>query len=152
MVTFMVAILHDRCVIECFRYEGNISGELFSQFVRDKFPNISSKENNQKEKLFLQNGDPSQNRKMFQEAMDKINGKLLRIPHQPPDLNAIKNIFHLVTVYLRRDAIKNKIERETYEKFCIPVTNILHDFPSDLIDWTIALMPKLIDSVIKMKG
>ena len=64
-------IFHGRGVIECFRYEGNINGELFSQFVRDRFPHIFSKENNPKRKLFLQDGDPSQNCKMSQEAMDK---------------------------------------------------------------------------------
>ena len=83
MAKFMVAIYHDSGVIECFQYEGNINGELFSQFVRDRFPHIFSNGNNQKGELFLQDGDPSQNCKMSQEAMDKIPCRLFMIPLGP---------------------------------------------------------------------
>ena len=64
----------------------------------------------------------------------------------------IENIFHPVGVCLRKDAIMKKIKRETYEQFCNRVTNTLHNFSSDIIDRTIASVPKLIDAVIKMKG
>ena len=89
-------ISHGRGVIECFRHEGNINRELFSQFAMDRFPHIFSKENNQKGKLFLQDGDPSQNCKMSQEAMDKIPYRLFMIPPPSLDLNSIENVFHLV--------------------------------------------------------
>ena len=59
MTKFMVAISHGRGAIECFPYEANINGELFWQFVRDKFSHFFSKWNNQKGKLFLQDEDPS---------------------------------------------------------------------------------------------
>ena len=52
---FMVGISHGRGETECFPYEGNINGELFSQFVRDRFSHFFSKGNNRKGKLFLQN-------------------------------------------------------------------------------------------------
>ena len=151
MAKFMVAISHDRGVVECFWYEGIINGELFLQCVRDRFPHIFSKANNQKGKLFLQDGDPSQNCKMSQEAMDKISYRLLMISPSP-DLNPIENIFHLVGVCLRKDAIMKKVKIETYEQFCNRVTNTLRNFPSDIIDRTIASMPKLIDAVTRMKG
>ena len=54
MAKFMVVISHGRGVIQCFPYEGNINGELFSQFVRDRFSHFFSKGNNRKGKLFLQ--------------------------------------------------------------------------------------------------
>ena len=59
MAKFMVVISHGRGVIESFPYEGNINGELFSQFVRDRFSHFFSKGNNQKGKLFLEDEDPS---------------------------------------------------------------------------------------------
>ena len=83
MTNFLVAISHERGVIECFWYEGIINGELFLQCVRDRFPHIFSKANNQKGKLFLQDGDPSQDFKMSQEAMDKIPYRLLMISPLP---------------------------------------------------------------------
>ena len=46
MAKFMVVISHGRGVIESFPYEGNINGELFSQFVRDRFSNFFTKGNN----------------------------------------------------------------------------------------------------------
>ena len=118
MAKFMVAISHGRNAIECFQYKGNINGELFSQFVRGKFPHFFMKGNNQKGKQFLQDEDPSQNCKMSQEAMNKIPYRLLMIPPRSPDLNPMENIFHLVGVCLRKYAIMKKIKRETYEQFC----------------------------------
>ena len=105
IVKFMVPISHDRGAREWFWYEGNKNGELFSKFIGDRFPHNFSKANNQKGKLFLQCGDPSQNCKMSQESMNKISCRLFQITPQPPYLNPINNIFHLVGVCLRKDAI-----------------------------------------------
>ena len=149
---FMVAISHGRGVVQSFRYEGNINGELFSQFLRDRFPHIFSKGNNEKGELFLQTEEPSQNCKMSQEDIDKIPYRLFMILPRSSDLNPIENTFRLIGVCLRKDAIMKKIKRETYEQFCNRVTNTVHNFSSDIIDRTISSMPKLIDAVIKMKG
>ena len=127
-------LYHERDVIECFRYEGNINGELFSQFVRDRFPYIFSKGNNQKGKLFRQDGDRSWNFKMSQQAMDKIRYRLFMIPPRSSDLTPTESIFHIVGVCLRKDAIMKRIKRETYEQFCNYVTSTIHNFPSDIID------------------
>ena len=40
--------------------------------------------------LWLQDGDPSQNRKAACEAMGRCHSELLQIPPQSPDLNPIK--------------------------------------------------------------
>ena len=69
---FMVAFFQRRDVIECFRYERNINGELFSKFARDMFPHIFRKDTNQKEKLFLQNSGPSQMSKMSQNRWKNL--------------------------------------------------------------------------------
>ena len=118
MAKFMVAISHGRGVIECFPYEGNINRELFPQFVRDRFSHFFSKENIRKEKLFLQDEDPSENCKMPQEAMNKIPYRLFMTPPRSPDLNSIKSMFDFVGIFLRKDAIMKKIKIETYKQFC----------------------------------
>ena len=94
--------------------------------------------------MFLQDGDPSQNRKMSQESLTDYLGDPLGL--------LIENIFRLVGTWLRKDATKKKIKRGTYKYFCIRVTNTLHNFPSDIMDQTTASMTKRIDAVIKMKG
>ena len=147
MPKFMVAISHDRGVTECFWYGRNITGELFSQIVRDSFSHIFRKGNNQKEILFLQDCGPSQNTKMSYEAMDKILFRLFRIPSQSLDRNPILNIFNLFSEFLRKDGIK-KIKIETYEQFCNRVTKTLHNLPSDLKDQTIESMAKRIYAAI----
>ena len=92
---------------------------IFSQFVRDRFSHFFNKGNNQKGKLFLQDEDPPpRNCKISQEAMNKIPYRLFMMPPRSPDLNPIENIFHLVGVFLRKDAIMKKIKRETYKQFC----------------------------------
>ena len=131
LAKFLVAFSHGRGVTECFRCKENINRDLFSYFVTNKFSHIFSKGNNQKGKLFLQDGDPSQNCNIPQEAMDN---RLFRISPRFPGLNPIENKFHLAAVCLRKQNIKKKIKRETYKDFCIRVTNTLHNFPSDIID------------------
>ena len=128
MVKFVVAFFHGRGMIECFRYEGNINEELFLQFVRDRFPHVFSKRNNQKGKLFLQDGGTSNNCKMSQESMDKISYRLFMTPSRSPDLNTIENIFHFIGMCLRKDGFMKKIKRETYEQFCNCITNTLQTF------------------------
>ena len=72
-------------MIECIPYDGNINGELFPLFVRDRFSYFFRKGNNQKGKLFLQDGYPSRNCKMSQETMNKIAYRLFMIPRKSYD-------------------------------------------------------------------
>ena len=55
---FMVAISQGRGVIEYFQYDGNINGELFSQFVRDSFPIFSARGTIRKESCFCKMETP----------------------------------------------------------------------------------------------
>lgn len=125
MGRFMIAISDDMGVIESFRYEGNLNGELFSQFARDSFYHIFRMGNNQTKKAF--------------------SGRWIPVPglQDVPDLiNPIKNIFQLFRMCLRKDAVKKKIKRKTYEHFYICFTNTLRKFPSDIIDQTTSSISK----------
>ena len=149
---FMVAIAHGKGVIQAHQYYGYINGELFASIIKSRFPAIFAKGNNTKGKLFLQDGDPSQNCKLSRDAMDAVPCRLFKIPARSPDLNPIENVFHLVGKQLRKDALEKQIQDETFEQFSARVKQTLLAFPADIIDRTIESMPKRIDLVIKHNG
>lgn len=152
MAKFMVAIAHGRGVIKCHQYEGNVSGEMFSNFIEKHFPEMFLNGNNCNGKIFLQDGDPSQNSKLSLQAIDNVGCRLFNIPPRSPDLNPIENIFHLVGKKIRKDALQLDIKYESYQQFSERVKTALMNFPTDIIDRTIASMNKHIDDVIKLKG
>ena len=148
---FIVAIAHGKGVTKCFLYD-KLNGEMFADFVRENFPSMFENSANPCGKLFLQDGDPSQNSKPALEVMERVGCRLFKIPARSPDLNPIENIFHLIGKRLREQALKNRIERETFQQFVNRAVHMCLTFPSDIIDKTIESMPKRIDMVIKNKG
>ena len=84
--------------------------------------------------------------------MNKIPYRLSMIPPRSPDLNPIKNIFYLVGIFLRKDAIMKKIKRETYKQFCNRVQTHVTTFHQILQIEQLYPMPKLIGTVNKKKG
>ena len=152
MARFMVAIAYGKGVIGCHQYQGNIDGEKFAQMIKDNFPELFAKSANPIRKLFLQDGDPSQNSKLARDTMESLGYSLFSIPARSPDLNPIENTFHLIGKKLRKDAIDLKLEQETYEQFVRRVKRTVLDFDKDIIDRTIASMPRRVDAVIKCKG
>ena len=110
-----------------------------------------SKGNNRKGKLVLQDEDSSQNCKMSQEDLNKIPYRLSMILPWSPDLNPIRNIFYLVGIFLRKDAIMKKIKRGTYKPFCNRVLTHLITFHQILQIEQLHPMPKLIGAVIEKK-
>ena len=88
MARFMVAIAYNRGVIKCHHYEGAINSEMCKSFVEELFSDMFEKSANPKGKLFLQDGDPSQNSKLSKDAMDEVGCRLFKIPPRSPDLNS----------------------------------------------------------------
>ena len=66
---FFVAIAYNKGTILCEQYFGNINGDMFAQFVKDHFNETFKKSDNGEGKLFLQDGDPSQNSKKAKYAL-----------------------------------------------------------------------------------
>ena len=102
----MVAIAHGKGVIKCHHYNGNINAETFADFVKEHFPEMFTAGNNNKGRLFLQDG------------IDAIPCWRFKIPARSPDLNLIEKVFHLVGNQLRKDAIGKNISKETFEQRC----------------------------------
>ena len=149
---FMVAIAYGKGIIKCHQYNEHINGELFAEFIKEKFDNMFQSSANPRGRLFLQDGCPSQYSALAQEAMDKMNCRLFKIPARSPDLNPIENIFHLVGKQLKKDAVEKNLTNESFIAFSNRVKRTMLNFPSDIIDKTIASMPKRINMVIKNKG
>ena len=66
---FIVAISFNKGVILCEQYFGKISREMFAEFLHKHFKDAFEKSNNPKDKLFLQDGDPLQNRRKANNVM-----------------------------------------------------------------------------------
>ena len=149
---FMVEIAHEKRFTKCHHYNGNINAETFADFLKEHFPEMFKSGNNTKGRLFLQDGDPSQNSRMAQDAMDAIPCQLFKIPARSPDLNPIENVFHLVGKQLRKDAIEKNISKETFQQFCWRIKKNLLSFYPASVSKTIESMNKRVDAIIASKG
>ena len=149
---FFVAIAYGRGVLLAEQYEGNLTGEKFATFVREQFPRLFEMSSNPKGKLFLQDGDPSQNSRKAQVAMSEVGARKLAIPPRSPDINPIENVFHNVKRELRDYALQNNLTHETYPAFCARVKNTLLNFSPEIIDKTIASMDKRMKMIVTSKG
>ena len=145
----MTAIAYGKEVIAAEQYFGSINGATFSPFVYEHFASMFKKCPNLKGKLFLQDGDPSQNSCKARSAWGKIGAGKFSIPAHSPDLNPIENIFHIVKKRLHQDTLEMKIEREDFMEFSAQVKNTLEIVPVDVVDRTIQSMDKQIDLIVK---
>ncbi len=149
---FMVAIGYGCGVVLCEQYQGRLNGKLFADFVRDHFKETFKKSANPRGKMFLQDGDPSQNSGIARDAMFKMGAKKFSIPARSPDLNPIENLFHLVKRKLDEDALDRAIMFENFDNFCLRVKETILQSDKNTIDKTIGSMEKRIELVIKNKG
>ena len=151
MVKLMVAISHKSGVIKCHQYD-SINAEVCASFIKEHFPDMFKVSSNRKGKLFLQDGDPSQNSRLAIDAMDTVGCRLFKIPPRSPDLNPIENVFHLIGKRIHKQALAKNITKETYLEFSKRSKANVLAFSADIIDRTIESMPRRVKEVIKVKG
>lgn len=147
---FVVAISHGKGVVVCAPYD-NMNGSYFASFIDRNFDqmfNQAEKDSN----VFLQDGDPSQNSAVAQQAMRRTKAQLLSIPPRSPDLNPIENIFHLVSDQLRTDAIRNNLTSESFLHFQDRVQSTIRAIPLLTINNTIESMHNRLRRIIDTKG
>ena len=147
---FFVAISYGKGVILCEQYN-SFNGRYFKTLIERKFQRMF-RESQKASRLFIQDGDPSQNCALARAALKRVGAKLLAIPPRSPDLNPIENIFNIVKRILEADAIKKNISYETYEQFSARIVETFRKLDHTLIDSTIASMNKRIDAIIGNKG
>ena len=151
MVKLMVAISFDKRVVICKTYE-KLDGRYFAGFIDENFESTFALADKSALRLWVQDGDPSQNSAMARAAMNRANCQLLKIPPRSPDLNPIENIFKLVSDALRKQAITSRITTETYEQFKDRVISTIKSIPREVINKAIASMANRVDEIIKRKG
>ena len=117
MAPFMVAISYRKGIIAAEQYLGRISADPFSSFVDEHFASMFSECSNPKGKLFLHDGDQSQNICKPRSAWDKTGTRKFSIPARSSHLNLIENIFHFVKKTFHQDAMKMKTECKDFEEF-----------------------------------
>lgn len=150
VVHMMVGISHQKGVIKCQQYE-KMSGDYFATFIRKHF-NSMFEASGKSERLFLQDGDPSQNSKKALNAMEEVGANLLKIPPRSPDVNPIENFFHLLDTQLKQDALDKGITKESFEKFALRVKKTALNFPSLTIDNIIESMHKRMKMIVMGNG
>jgi hypothetical protein len=151
VVKLMVAISYDKGVVICKTYD-KLDGRYFANFIDENFESMFGTADKSLKRLWLQDGDPSQNSAMARAAMDRANCELLEIPPRSPDLNPIENIFKLVSDALRKQAIRSQNTKETYEEFKNRVVFTIQSLPLEVINNTIASMPNRVKEIIERKG
>ena len=70
--------------------------------MREQFLTVFENSCKKKSKLFLQDGDPSQNSRKVKEAIAAVGAQKFTVPARSPDLNPIENVFHNVQEAIAR--------------------------------------------------
>ena len=151
VVKLMVAISFKEGVVACEPYS-HMNGAYFADFIRRKFDAMFSKSDKHGSRLFVQDGDPSQNSKVARDAMAEMDAELFPIPPRSPDINPIENIFKLVGDNLRADALRFQISKESVEGFQARVIATIRSIPICTIDKTIASMDGRLSLLLKNGG
>ena len=151
VVKMMVAISHGKGVLMCERYE-KMNADYFTSFIDRNFDAMFARAGKGLSRLWLQDGDPSQNSRMARDAMARCRAELLKPPARSADLNPIENTFHLVSRKLTKDALERGITRESYEQFCNRVQTTIYAISPEVIDKTIESMNGRIAEIIRNNG
>ena len=116
MAKSTVAISYREGVALCEQYD-KLDRHYFKDLVEREFGNMFEKENKGDSKLWIQDGDPSQNSALACCSWQTLGAKLLSIPPRSPDINPNENFFKLVKDHLTKDAITNNITWESFPDF-----------------------------------
>ena len=116
---FICAIAYGRGFIKCHHYTGSIDGEKCKIFIEEHFPSMLKISPNPKGKLFLQDGDPSQNSALASETMDTVGCRLFKIHPTSPDLNPIANVLHNIRPKISKETIQKNIKKKHLDSFVI---------------------------------
>lgn len=147
----VVCISHGKGVCLVEKYD-KMDGRYFTSFVQRKFPYLFAQISKTRKKLWIQDGDPSQNCKSARLAWEELGANLLKIPPRSPDLNPIENVFHLAAQALNRETIARSISKETYEEFSSRVIRTLYDIPTELVNKTIESVSHRITQILSNGG
>ena len=139
LVKMIVAISYDKGVIVCKQYD-RMCGAFFETFIDENFESMFQAAEKGESRMFLMDGDPSQNSARVRAAMSRVGCQLFKIPARSPELNGCENVFNIAASQLRRDALERAITRESYEQFCNRVRQTIEAVPVETINRIIESM------------
>ena len=125
-----------------------MDAQYFTSFIDQHFDTMFERPGKGLIRLLLQDGDPSQNSKSAREAMARCHSEVLKIPPRSPDLNPSENIFHIVSRKLEKDAIDQRITRESYRELS-GVRRTIYSISHQLINKTIESMNTCTADIIR---
>jgi len=151
LVKMIVAISYNKGVIICKQYD-RMCGAFFKTFIDENFESMFQAAKKGESRLFLMDGDPSQNSARARAAMSRVGCQLFKIPARSPELNGCENVFNIAASKLRKDALERAITRESYEQFCNRVRQTIEAVPAQTIDRIIESMNGRLRQIIDKNG
>ena len=124
---------------------------MFAQFILEHFNDTFEKSTNPKQKLFLQDGDPSQSSEKAKPALDSIGAEVFFIPPRSSHMNPIETIFN-IKKKLHADALSKNITKENFEEYSKRVKETLNPTPLETINKTVGSIPRRMEMIVKGKG
>ena len=149
---FMAAIAYNKGVVICEQYERSISGSKFAKLCDNHFPQAFMFSTNPHRKLFLQDGDRSQNSVKAMQVFQNMGAEVFSILPRSPNLNPIENVFHSILVKTNKNSLNKNIMHETFQEFSERVKSITVNYPTLKINKMIDSMDKRINMITEHKG
>ena len=125
---------------------------MFADFIHKHFEEAFGKSNSHKDKLFLQDGDPSQNSRKANNAMYKVGAKNVSIPVRSADMNPIENVVNYARTKLHEESLNRHITSENFEEYSTLVKKTLLSVTVEYINKTIESMDNRLSKVVKKGG
>lgn len=151
LVKMIVAISYNKGVIICEQYD-RMCGAFFEGFIDEHFESMFQTAGKGESRMFLMDGDPSQNSARAKAAMSRVGCQLFHIPPRSPELNGCENLFNIAADKLRKDALERAITRESYEQFRDRVRETIEAIPVETIDKIIESMNGRLRQIIDNNG
>ena len=127
-------------------------GAFFETFIDENFESMFQAAEKGESRMFLMDGEPSQNSAQARGAMRRVGCELFMIPVRSPELNGCENVFNIVASKLRKGALERAITRESYEQFCNRVQQTIVAVPVATIDRIIESMDGRLRQIIDQNG
>ena len=134
------------------KFKLRMCGHFFATFIKMNFTRLFMKADKGTNRLWIQDGDPSQNLGMVRSAMRRANSTLIKLPPRSPNLNCIENLFPIVQRILKKQALERGIKRESFKQFKARDKAAILSIPVRTINHIRGSMHKRMSLVITNKG
>eukprot|EP00794_Sanderia_malayensis_P012556 gene12555-biopygen10007 len=149
-VKLVFTISHDKGIVMHKRYE-KMDGAYFVDFLTRTFNTMVDRAA-KGTRVWVQDGDPSQNSKMARNTMERINSDLFGIPPRSPDMNPIEKNFRIGEKKMHEDGIKHDISVESMSEFHDRIIRTMNAIPIPVIKKTIESIDIRMQKIIECKG